>query len=236
MTVDGMHTRFKLELDKVDSLAMPNLLTEEIDDALNIAMDLFINQRAFGVNLKRETLEETQKRTDDLRNLTKNYRVAPAIPTIDNKENGVFVTLPQDYRHAIQEEAVITYTDCNNTTKTKTVKVKPITHDRYNKIKEDPFNKPYNDEVQRLPFSNNTYELLTAAGETVNTYILRYLKLPLLIDKAQIQTPLGVPGTGVIELATHTHNEIVKLAVGNTLETIESPRSQTYRLKTAEME
>lgn len=239
MTVAQMHTEFKIGLDKVDSLAAPNFLVTEIDIFLNNAQEQFIEQRAGKTNIKREGLEETQKRIDDLKNIIENYETTTFVNTTSNKPNGVFVDLPSNYRRAIEEEVSISYTDCNGDATTGRPNVTPTTHDRYNTVvKKDPFNKPNKSQVYRLAFSrqagNETFELITSPSETITNYYLRYLKDPVSITYGTQYVP---PVADVdCELSNHTHREIIALAVKNALEDIQSPRYQTSKIELNEIE
>lgn len=234
MTSSEMHTYFKILFDKTDSLNYPQFLPEEVDIWLNIAQDKFIEQRAYGNNPRREGLEETQKRQDDIRNVIKNFSTSTFTTSANNKTNGRFISLPADYRHAIEEEILVSYTDCHGTTQQKRVEVLPTTHDRFNRTVDDPFNKPYEDLVVRLVYEGNTFELVTDGVVTPVTYYLRYIKTPQRIQYGSIYS---TPTTNVdCELATHTHIEIIKLAVQEALENIQSQRlqSNTQILNTSE--
>ena len=225
MTVAEMHSEFKLGMDKSDSLSYPNFLPEEIDIFLNSEQEKFIKNRAYPSG-RELGLEETQKRVDDLKNIFTNYQTTSFTTNSSNKPNGVFVTLPGDYLFAMEEEAIISYTDCNGASATKRVEVIPSTHDRYNRaIKEDPFNKPDKNQVTRLGYGlvtgNETFELITD-GSTLTTYILRYIKEPVSI---RYGTQYETPTTDIdCELSDHTHREIVAMAVRTALENIESGR------------
>lgn len=221
MTVSEMHIAFKFGMDKLDSLNYPNFLVAEIDLLLNQAQDRFVKQR-YGVNnTKRQSFEETQKRTDDLKNLMKNASLTPSAVSVDNKPNGVFVTLPTTpylYWFAVNEEALISLTDCNGSTITRRVRVRPIQHDDYNKVITDPFNQPYDLEVIRL-MEDGQVELITDGNSTIVTYYLRYIKKPAKIDYV---------GNVSCELSEHTHQEIVDEAIRIALEGVEARRQQTF--------
>lgn len=225
-----MHRYFKIKVNKADSFNYQNFEPEEVDVLLNQEMFKVIEQRAYGTNAKRLSLEETQKRVDDLKNITQSYSSSTFTTNSSNKTNGKFVSLPVDYRHAMQEECLITYTDCNSVTRTKVVPIIPITHDRYNKIINDPFNEPFEDLVIRLAHGkvggNEVFELITDGSYTVTTYYLRYLRTPLSM---QYGTTYATPTTDVnCELSEHLHREIVESAANTALENVESPRVQTY--------
>ena len=241
MTVLEMHNEFRLLLDKADGGASPSFLNAEIDTLLNIAQDKFIAKRAFGNNIRRTSFEEDQKRRDDLRGVVWYKKLGPSSMVVDaDKPNSKIVELPSSYRHMLSEQAMISYTKDGNII-SKRVGVKPIAHDRLNKIMDDPFNKPTNDTVYRLdvgpPSGESTVkryvELLTASGTQINEYYIRYIMNP-----DQIASPnslASVSGTSC-KLAEHTHREIVRMAVLEALENIESPRYQSSKIELNEIE
>jgi len=270
MTVNDMHTAFKIGLDKSDTLNYPNFSSPEIDIFLNQAQERFIKQRYGISNPKGDSFEETQKRTDDIREVLEDAKISTFTKTTQNKPFGVFAGLPSTapgnvYWFAINEEIDIAFIDCNSTvvtsgnivatnyyivtsgsvvyetvtynvgehfvgngatyTGTGTVKsaslkrvgIRPIQHDDYNKIINDPFNKPYHDQAVRLMFKDKA-ELITDSDSSVVAYYLRYIRKPL-----QISLTSSVNS----ELADHTHQEVVDMAVSLCLENIESVRYQT---------
>lgn len=235
-----MHLQFKIGVDKTDSLNSANFTIAEIDSYLSNAQEQFIEQRAYGNNFKRESLEETQKRVKDLQSLTKNAIITPLAATADNKPFGRFIILPADYRHAINEEVEVSYQDCNNQTLTMRVPVVALTHDKYSKTIASPFSRPSLNKVYRLPFGrfNNQehFELISNSDMTLTTYILRYLKNPAKIDKAQRLTPPGLPGTAEGDLADEVYREVIRLAVRNALGDIESARTQESMQRLTEIE
>jgi hypothetical protein len=219
MTVQEMHTAFKLGLDKVDSFSYPSFEDHEIDFFLNKAQERIVKQRLGINNIKRQSFEETQKRTEDLRELVRNYTNSTFTTTSDNKPNGVFSDLPSDYWISINDEADVQYS-CNNTSLTERVLVKPVQHDDYFKIIRDPFNKPsYKEFIIKLMYDNKV-ELITGNNETVLNYYMRYIKKPAAIS---------LVNNVDCELSTMMHDELVDEAVKIVLEDIESPRGQTFK-------
>lgn len=218
-----MHDEFKFMIDKAGGGSAPSFLTSEIDRLLNMSVEKFISKRAFGNNPRRTTFEEDQKRRDDLRNLIVQETITASEEETE-KPNTVFIDLPSDYRHAINEECILSNEN--------RVSVKPITSDRYNKIIDDPFNKPNGDSVYRLDYSGDKFQLVFAEGVSINSYILRYLKNPNVIK----ETTGGSDESGDCDLATHTHREIVRMAVLEALEEIESPRYQSSKIELNEIE
>lgn len=240
MTVTEMHLQFKIGVDKTDSLNSANFTPAEIDIYLSDAQEQFIEQRAYGNNFKKESVEETQQRVKNLQSITYNAVIIPLAAQSDNKPNGVFVVLPTDYRHALEEEVDVIYTDCNGATKTARLPVVALTHDKYNKTMANPFSRPNINKVYRLPFGrfsgSEHFELIVGTGFTITNYYLRYLKNPTKIDLAQRLTPPGLSGTGIGDLADEAYREIIRMAVRNALGDIESPRTQESMQRITEIE
>lgn len=218
MNIARMHREFMVGYDKSNDLSYPDIRPEERDLFLNKAIESIVKQRYSGNNARKESVEETQKRRDDLRNITSNYSTTTFITNQNNKENGVFVDLPADYWFALEEEAVISHLDCHDVATTSRVLIKPITHDRYNRIKYDPFNKPNKIEVVSLPYEDFRNEIIVDDDSTVEEYFLRYLRKPVEVNLAN-----GID----CDLSEHLHREIIDYAVNLAIENIESPRFQT---------
>ena len=241
MTVDEMHLQFKIGVDKTDSFNSANFTPAEIDIYLSDAQEQFIEQRAYGNNYKRDSLEETQQRVKNLQSLVMNATITPLATTADNKPYGSFVELPSDYRHAIEEEVLMTYIDCNNATQQQRVPVVALQHDKYARAVTNPFSKPNLNKVYRLPFgrfnSKEHFELVSASGYTISAYYLRYIKNPAKINLANRTLPVPSIGTGQQgELADEAYREIIRVAVRNALGDIESPRTQESMQRINEIE
>ena len=240
MTVNEMHLQFKVGVDKTDSLNSANFTPAEIDIYLSDAQEQFIEQRAYGNNFKRESVEESRQRVKNLQSIVKNAQITPLAFQVENKPNGLFVTLPSDYRHALEEEVSLTYLDCNGQPQTTRVPVIALSHDKYGKTVTNPFSKPNTNKVYRLPFGRFSnaehFEIISSPGYTINTYYLRYLKNPAKIDLAQRLTPPGLPGSAQGDLVDEAYREIIRMAVRNALGDIESPRTQESMQRLNEIE
>lgn len=235
MIVNRMIQLFKVSVDKTDSLNSPDFLAEEIDSYLSDAQEEFIEQRAYGINSKNEFLEETQKRVKDLQSLTRNANINTFLNNTNNKPNGTFVQLPIDYRHSIQEEIQVTYSDCNQQVKQARVPVIALTHDKYNKVIQNPFTQPSLLKAYRLPFGRiqgrEYFEIIIAPDQTLDTFILRYIKNPEKINSAQIiippaTIPFGLSANQEGELTDESYREIIALAARNAMGDIQSPGTQ----------
>ena len=182
MTAEQMHIQFKMGLDKSDTLSNPNFEPEEINVWLNKAQDRFIKTR-YSHDLKQETFEETQKRTDDLREVIVEETLPPSDTQEPVKPNGVLFNLPGVVDHrpyywfAINEECQIRYRNCKDGYVYERKRVKPIQHDDYNKVIDDPFNKPTRGKIVRL-MHDHYAELIGDGTYEIQTYILRYIKRP----------------------------------------------------------
>ena len=219
MTIQEIHQEFKFRLDKLDSLNYPNLLPEEIDLLLNNAQDIFVKQRYGVTNTKKQGLEETQKRREDLKALVRNAILIPQPNTTGNIDvNAQFVNLPSDHWFIIEERCKITYKNCNNESVSDRVYIKAINHDDFNDSISNPFQKPNLEKVLRL-MENGRVELIHDPLAIINEYHLRYIKEPLRVN---------ITNNVSFELSNHTHTEIISIAVDLALENIESKRLQTH--------
>lgn len=219
MTIAEAHLEFKFRFDKLDALKYPNFLPEEIDLLLNQAQDRYVKQRYGLNNYKRQSFEETQKRTEDLKNLVLqvNLTVQP-FSALNIDPNARFVLLPADHWFVIQERAILQYTDCNNVIRTTYVEVRPIQHIEFDKIINDAFKAPDITKILRL-MDQGKIELITAPATSITSYSLRYLKRPVRVSIITSTT---------FELSDFTHSEIVDEAVKIALENIEAKRNPTF--------
>lgn len=219
MTITQFHTEVKVRLDKIDSLQLPNLLTSEIDLFLNQAQDRVVKQRYGISNPKRQGYEVTQKRTDDLKAITRTVTLIPSAYNADNIDaNARFFVLPLDYWFIVQERANISY-DCGSDKQVTTdVEVRPIEHNEFTKSIYDPFKKPNKRKVLRL-MENGKSELITVSGITINSYKLRYIKQPV---------KMSYTGSVTCELSDHMHSEVVDECVKIILENVEAGRLKTF--------
>jgi hypothetical protein len=225
MTVAQMHTSFKFGMDKLDSLNMPNFLTEEIDLLLNQAQERVVKQRystpAIFFN-KDRSFDESQKRMEDLKNIVVTTTIPPNAYSSSNIDlQARFYTLPTNHWFIVQERVWISFLDpsCNKTV-SKQVQVVPITHNEFDNLIRDPFNKPNDEKILRL-MSNSMSELISISGVSLGDYTVRYIKEPVSIDFT----------TGVdCELSSQLHQEIVNEAIALALEGIESPRQNTFNV------
>jgi len=231
MTITQMHTAFKLELDKIDSLQYPSFTSNEIDYWLNQAIRKFVKTRYSGVNAKREGFEQTQKRIDDLRTLVREVTV-PCTETGAIKPNGWILTdgfdnanFVDDYWLSIGEEVLLTLSDSS----TIRQGVTEVTSDEYRAEIDNPYSSfrlHYGNAKPLRLFYNNTIEFISDGTYDVTSAYVRYIKAPDTV----------VLATTSCDLPEHTHDEVVILGVQMALENIEQPRIQSYSQNVAIME
>jgi len=228
MTIENMHIAVKLELDKSAALELPAFEDEEIDFWLNNAIQKFVKTRYSGMNVKKTSFEETQKRTDDLRTLIDMTTISQgAFPSLPDS---VTFSLPASYWFTLQEEASILVGGVT----TVRVGIVECTLDEYRQKLDDPFSEHilhYGTAKPLRIFNNASVELIYGSGYYPVLYYLTYLKKP---TEVEINPTVGSPVD--CNLPEHTHTEIVKLAVSMMLENIEQPRYQTYQNEVNTME
>ena len=213
-----MHLQFKFGLDKLDALNYPNFRPEEIDLLLNQAQDRIVKQR-YGINnIKRQSFEETQKRTEDLKNIVKTAIITPQVYSVNNIDiNARYCLLPTDHWFIVQERAKINHL-CNGISTDTMVEVRPIQHVEFDKVIKDAFKKPDLTKVLRL-MDDGKVELIFAPNTTIVEYRLRYIKEPIRVN---LLTSTNC------ELSDYMHQEIVDEAIKIALETIEAKRNNTF--------
>lgn len=164
MNVFDAHMAFKVLFDKGGSLAYPDFDPEEIDLFLNKAILRVVKSKLTGKSinpLRKDSVEETEKRINDLRLLTEDYRVVPLVrDTNKNKPYGNFIVLPDHFMYLLDETVNIREYDCHGLiTDYNDVEVKKTTHDKFSRMMKDPFNKPNLNRVLKLPFGYYTHNV-----------------------------------------------------------------------------
>jgi hypothetical protein len=231
MTAAEMKDLFLVLYDKVTNLAAPGYEDEEIETFLNKAQLQLVKKRYnYKGNQYLEGVESTEKRRKDLSELIRNAAISGGAGNTTSQTgslpNGEFFDLPTDFLYTLMEEITISHTDsCYDGNR---IKVKPMTHDEYTVNVLNPFKKPDETQAWRLDFSHDPansvlrHEILTDGTYTVDTYHVRYVKIP-----SDISIINSIPS----ELHEAVHEEIVDIAV-RIAAGITDPAS--YQIKTAE--
>jgi hypothetical protein len=194
MTISEMHTAFKLELDKIDSLQYPSFTSNEIDYWLNQAIRRFVKTRYSGTNYKREGFEQTQKRIDDLRTIVREVTVTctatEAIKsigeaTIDSYvltngfSNSIFTAAP--YWLSLGEEVLLTI----GLATTIRQGVTEVTADEYRSEIDNPYSSfrlHYGNAKPLRLFYNDTIEFISDGNYVVTSAYVRYIKQPVPVN------------------------------------------------------
>jgi hypothetical protein len=217
MTTQQLILAFKFGMDKFDSKGLPNFEDDEILLLLNQAQLNFVKQRYGTTNTKKFGFEEIQKRTEDLKNLVRNAIITPLANNSENiGPNAQFVELPNDYFVEVQERCKISYPSCTGDIVTDECFVKAIQHNDYNTNINNPYGQPNTGKILRL-MENGRIELIHSSETTINSYHLRYIKIP---------SEITLDNTS--ELSEHCHQELVNDAIKIGLEGVESRRIQTF--------
>lgn len=217
MTFGEMNIAFQVGMDKVASLSYANFLDEQIDFFLNQATLRFINTRMQGNNVYQYGLEETQKRVDDLRELVKDYSGPLTADTFEPELGVVWMDFPDDYLYLMRVKCLMRTATCGPSWQAP----KQIQHDDLEKILYDPFNKP--DFINPIFVIKGT-KLYFYGNPTLfyDEVKIQYISYPVTIDSTNSPND-------TLNMAKHTHQEIVDIAVGIALEDIESPRWQSQQ-------
>jgi hypothetical protein len=219
MTAEEMQYNFELKVGTLKSVSKP-WLSYDIDQFLNKAMDDIIDGRySDREEDNREFFEKDEKVRLELTELIASVLITSSSFDTSNPAlhaNGAFITVPDDFLYALNEECSVTYTDCNSDTVTITSNVMPVKHDEYSINRLNPFKKPYNQLVWRLDYGSPTgdtkrHELITDGSFDIQNYTLRYLRRPNRID---------IVAGNDCELNASLHEEIVDRAVRIALATV----------------
>lgn len=232
--------------------------SKEIEYWLNRAYEKFVKTRVFGNNFKREAFEQTQKRIDDLRLLTKTVRYRyvdgagdPNRNIISNdidapgvhEDSRQFVALPNDYMFLVSDSAFIEPINPSEhpcwpkdrmgdflklRTDTIEVTLEELDSRLNNTLSEHRLHRTTAKPLKRI--SRDTISFYTDNDYRLNMYELSYIKKPSKID---LHNSHNVEFT---EMPEHTHSEIVKMAVTMFLENRSDNRYQAHLNEESMME
>tara|TARA_R110000822_G_scaffold2004_7_gene9549 strand:- start:4025 stop:4759 length:735 start_codon:yes stop_codon:yes gene_type:complete len=244
MTIGEMHTEFKISRDGVDSAVYAELLDAEIDFYMNEAMDRYVKTRYGKNNTHRAGFEESQKRTDDLKRLTKSkFAQVTVVPHYAAVNDVVFRadvdTLFDDDAQTIASTDVYQFyvKSTVHSCKDNTLdccgwqKINLHQQDDLAPIAEDPFNQPKAESPVGF-FEDGDLFVWTETGGVIQNVLLTFIKEPVRMDLGTY----GAPASVDCELSNHAHKEIVQMAVDIALENLQSPRVQTNEENVQKME
>lgn len=211
MNADQMVLEFKLSSDSLDSSTIPDLSNENILYYLNVAQEEFYKTRYTGNNLFKTPYQGSQKRTDDLNNITKTYYFS-----CTQSGNTYFVNLglpftdealtsssTDKYAIYLRGNAYTTKTGCNP----QYVSIKIETLDNIDQVLKNPFKKPTLNRVIGV-FEKGSITLYSDGTYSIGSARITCIKVPVVISNDVAYAPIAN-----CELAETTHREIIAKAV-----------------------
>lgn len=230
----------RLQLINPELSLASKLPSDTIISFINEAIDKFWKTRYSGLNYKQRGFEQDQKRTDDLRTLVTKHTYKDTDITKVNQEEYT-VTLPDDYVILLGDTAGISPADgvinnCWEKDALGNYKIKYSdtiegTIETVDRIKENSLSEYRLKYTKAKPIrliQDNTITLYTDGNYKVAEYTIEYLKKPSKVD---LKTN---PTDEYTDLPSHTHMEVVKLAVQLILATL--PNYNVYSNEVNSME
>lgn len=230
----------RLQLINPELSLAGKLPSDTIISFINEAIDKFWKTRYSGLNFKQRGFEQDQKRTDDLRTLVTKHTYKDTDITKVNQEEYT-VTLPDDYVILLGDTAGISPADgvinnCWEKDALGNYKIKYSdtiegTIETVDRIKENSLSEYRLKYTKAKPIrliQDNTITLYTDGNYKVAEYTIEYLKKPSKVD---LKTN---PTDEYTDLPSHTHMEVVKLAVQLILATL--PNYNVYSNEVNSME
>lgn len=230
----------RLQLINPELSLAGKLPSDTIISFINEAIDKFWKTRYSGLNYKQRGFEQDQKRTDDLRTLVTKHTYKDTDITKVNQEEYT-VTLPDDYVILLGDTAGTSPADgvinnCWEKDALGNYKIKYSdtiegTIETVDRIKENSLSEYRLKYTKAKPIrliQDNTITLYTDGNYKVAEYTIEYLKKPSKVD---LKTN---PTDEYTDLPSHTHMEVVKLAVQLILATL--PNYNVYSNEVNSME
>lgn len=224
MTVTEFSNEFDILYNGVAANEAPALdLYEKSVYLTKAQLELVKNHFIPRGNKYQEGFEQSSKRRADLRSLI-TLGSSSLKYFNDNRlsVNSQFFSIPSNVFLIIQESAIVTP---NSTCETDViVSIKPITHDEYNRQKDNPFKQPDKSIIWRVdvgglqPGANNV-ELIS--NHNIEEYKFRYIKYPTPIILTDLDTTFpgeslsidGNTSNATSSLDKSFHREILDRAV-----------------------
>ena len=219
---------FKVYYDRVTSFSAPGYEDEEILLFLNNAQDEFIKDRAFGTNFQPPAFEDNQKRVADLFAITKAKEVTTGISSSNLFGNSWVVQ-----KSSIESDSVL-YTIGIRARITRTspsitneyVECDEIKTENTGKFAVSSVNKTHFINPKYLEEKSGYYIIGDAYTTLIDRLLVNYVMKPQPITES-IQDYNETYSSSYISLPSHTHQEIVDIAVRQALQVTQDPRWQT---------
>jgi hypothetical protein len=219
MTRNEQHIDFRVKFNKVNSNKNKSFLPEEIDLFLNDQADRFVEiKTAPAGNYKNEGFEETQKRLDDVRTIIKegttnaSDATGRTLLTLNTFTYGKYIVLPTNYLKLVSDWSD-TSTDCSNHFLTPN---RLFSNNRQVQLAlKDVFHTthPKSPISQLIDNQLRVYEQGFTVANIHISYIYKYPKISATQDCV---------------LPTHTHREIVDMAVAKVNSVMNTDNYEKY--------
>lgn len=216
MTISEMTHSVRMQLNAMDASRYRQFKQPHIDWALNEAQEVFIKSITEPRFRQELQIETSQKTIDDLREITINQKPSEAIQVTQFDDSSYAGQLPSGYRHFLRGYANIRKKGC-------TKRVRLFLGRLDSQFEEDPFTKSSFEweEVNFHLLSDDLLRAYTDGTFQIDNIVLDYLRNPVYMHGAanysggQYKTVDGTLLTGKqdCELASHTHTNIVAIAV-----------------------
>jgi len=222
MTIAEMHTKLDLKVQKINSNAFDNILSEEKDVYLNDAIEKFVKDRVEPRSNRLQLgFEQSIKRIEDLRTLI-------TVDEIDTEEFGQLylegffgdsADLPADHFLPLSVTLLIQYNQDGVTFTTPSTKrvidgvegtdyaerraaAKIVQHDDIFALLKDPHNSPH-PNLGLVTIDNDEIISYTDDSFITDKVILTYIRQP---------AEVSLSGGTDCDLSANTHREIVDMA------------------------
>ena len=229
MLIERYHLRVKVLVDKIDSSYYEEILPEEIDEITNDVYLRLVKRVYNKNNIYKRGFEESQKRTDDLKNLVKSYYTSFTLVDYFGNGDNVYrldigdlfedkeLTSSVDEEYLFFIKAILSR--CTNDC-CQTSSIKVVQQDDLSTLLDDPFNNPSKSKPV-LFFERSTIYVWTGKY-TMDNFLLTFLKKPKDVNIGTY----GIPKQE-FEVSSHLVDEIAIDTSQVIIELIESKRVQT---------
>lgn len=217
MDYNSVITNFRFFLDKLDTGTLGEIEEEAIELAINNATETFIKNKYRPIEqliYRADGFEQIQKRIDDLRVLVTTKELSPS-NTSSSGLTYFSLDLEGEDKYQFYLRGSIKVENISNS-----IGIKIDKQDNLEVKALDPFNKSTVRRARAF-FEGNSLVIIHPVGITT----IQKLNITFLKRFKEFSPD------NTIELAEHTHREIIQLAVQQTLEVLESQRVQTNQEK-----
>jgi hypothetical protein len=197
------------EMDEsFESIKRPS--SETIFRMLNYAINRYIKEKYLSGPTMAQNIQQVQYRADDLRNLIVSFTTAYPVTPLSPYTHFIKATLPENYMFYIRSDSKILRSAIPVMTNYEWTPNRVANYDEIDKIVTSPTNKP----ILRMPVvvfeGQNIMSIHFDRYTVISDVSITYLRVPklLVLDLYDVTKE-----TTECELAIHTHEEIVKLAV-----------------------